>query len=37
MDATEYIARFAEFFTEIVKMIKELIAKLSGGEKDAEV
>ena len=36
MDVTDYIARFAEFFTEIVKMVKELFAKLSGGEKAPE-
>ncbi len=33
MNVTDYIARFAEFFSEIIKMFQALFAKLSGSSK----
>ena len=36
MDVTDYIARFAEFFTQLIKMIKDLFAKISGGSEESE-
>lgn len=36
MDVTEYIALFAEFFTQLIKMIKDFFASISGGSTDSE-